>query len=84
MSDVKHEGLPLPGYRRQTDDALAIVRLSKNAEETILRVLDELARDDDIDKRWLAIGRTDIERGFMAVNRAVMKPTRVSLPDDPK
>jgi hypothetical protein len=32
--------------------------------------------------RWLAIGKTDIEKGFMAVNRSVFRPSRVALPED--
>jgi hypothetical protein len=33
----------------------------------------------DIDQRWLATGRTDIEKGFMAVNRAIFQPGRAQL-----
>ncbi len=31
---------------------------------------------------WLAIARTQIEQGFMALNRAVFKPGRVRLAED--
>lgn len=75
-------GLPVPGYRAQETRAVEIVTSNKHAEEFVLRMLDDLAQDPDVDKRWLAIGRTEIERGFMAVNRAVFKPGRVSLPED--
>ncbi|MFQ1393149.1 hypothetical protein ACJWSQ_26375, partial [Klebsiella pneumoniae] len=27
------------------------------------------------DKRWLAIGKTDLQKGFMAVIRSIAKPT---------
>jgi hypothetical protein len=82
MSDTKHEGLPVPGYKPQSGLAVATVGYNKQIEEEVLRVLDELAERDDIDKRWLAVGRTQIEQGFMAVNRAVFKPGRVRLPKD--
>lgn len=78
-----NKGLPVAGYRPQSDDRVAFVNLNKQLEETVLRVLDSLAVDPDTDKRWLATGRTDIEKGFMAVNRAVFKPERVKLPTDP-
>lgn len=52
---------------------------NKRAEEIVLRILDELAQLPAIDKRWLATGRTDIEKGFMAVNRAIFRPGRVNL-----
>jgi hypothetical protein len=82
MSDVKHDGLPIAGYKAQSGEAVAIVNLNKQFEESLLRVLDEFAERSDIDKRWLAIGRTQIEQGWMAVNRAVFQPGRVRLPTD--
>lgn len=51
-------------------------------EERTLRILDELKEWSDIDQRWLAIARTDIEKGFMALNRSIFKPGRVRLPID--
>jgi hypothetical protein len=79
MTDPKHEGLPVAGYKPQDEIALAKVNLNKQLEEAILTQLDALASQDDIDKRWLAIGRTQIEQGFMAVNRAVFQPERAKL-----
>ncbi len=74
-----HQGLPVVGYRPQGEAALELVNRNKRIEEEVLRILDALAHGDDIDKRWLAIGRTQIEQGFMAVNRAIFQPARVSL-----
>lgn len=51
-------------------------------EERVLRQLDWLKTMPDIDQRWLAIGRTHIEQAFMAINRAIFKPQRVSLPEN--
>lgn len=78
----KHEGLPIPGYVAQSTVALDLVSVNKRIEEECLRVLDRLAENPDTDKRWLAIGRTAIENGWMAVNRSVFRPTRVKLPGD--
>ncbi len=80
---TKHAGLPVAGYKPQSDDKVAAVNINKALEERVLRQLDALARTPGIDGRWLAIGRTAIENGFMAVNRAVFQPGRVSLPEDP-
>lgn len=90
-TDLKHaferggelrQGLPVSGYRPQKEAAVALVNLNKDAEERVLRILDSLAARDDVDKRWLAIGRTAIENGFMAVNRAIFQPERVALSHD--
>lgn len=75
-------GLPVGGYKPQSDEAVELVNANKSAEEMVLRIFDDLATREDVDKRWLAIGRTQIEQGFMAANRAVFKPGRVRLPGE--
>ena len=81
-TEKTHEGLPVAGYRPQDGTAVHKVNINKEAEERVLRILDDLAADPEVDKRWLAIGRTQIEQGFMAVNRAVFQPGRAVLPGD--
>lgn len=78
-----HQGLPVSGYRPQSDQAVKFVNSNKRVEEKILRLLDDMKQmGDAVDQRWVAIGRTHIEEGFMAINRAVFMPARVSLPED--
>lgn len=79
---TEHKGLPVSGYRPQSDDKVALVNANKQVEESVLRLLDRLKEIEGIDPRWLAAGRTDIEKGFMAVNRAIFQPARVELPGD--
>jgi len=82
----KHEGLPVAGYLPQSQDAVDMVNYFKRAEERVLRQLDRLAKGEEglptVDGRWLAIGRTDLEKAFMAINRAVFQPKRASMPED--
>lgn len=80
--EQKIAGLPVSGYRQQSPEDIALANLNNALEERILRQLDHLATLPDVDKRWLATGRTEIEKGFMAVNRAIFKPGRVALPED--
>lgn len=75
-------GLPVSGYRPQSEGAVDLVNANKEIEEQLLRRLDALAVREDVDKRWLQIGRTSIEQGFMAVNRAVFRPGRIRLSGD--
>lgn len=81
MSET-HSGLPVAGYRPQDQSAVDLVNANKRDEEAILRGLDGLEARPDVDQRWLAIGRTQIEQGFMAVNRSIFKPSRVNLAED--
>ena len=82
MSDPLHQGPPVSGHSALTPGAISLLNDHAQMEERLLRHLDRLAARDDVDKRWLAIGRTSIEQGFVAVNRAVARPGRVALPED--
>lgn len=75
----KHDGLPVLGYRAQAEENVDLVNTNKQLEEVLLSRLDLFAQMEEIDKRWLAIGRTQIEQGFMAINRAIFRPARVQV-----
>ena len=85
MPDIEkktHDGLPVAGYRKQSDKNVMLVNGNKTMEEALLRTIDMLAEDGEVDGRWLAIARTNIEQGFMALNRSIFRPARVSLPGE--
>lgn len=71
-----HKPIPVAGYTDQSEANVALVNQNKMLEERILRQLDAMRDHPEVDQRWLAIGRTQIEQGFMAVNRSVFKPKR--------
>ena len=75
-------GLPVAGYQPQSERAVGMVNCNKRLEERLLRQMDRMAGDQQFDQRWLAIARTQIEQGFMALNRAIFRPGRVALPED--
>lgn len=77
-----HPGLPVAGYRPQPEHTVARVNAFKADEEALLRQLDQMVGDPEIDQRWLAVGRTHLEQAFMAINRSVFRPGRVKLPGD--
>lgn len=80
--DPKDGALPVSGYQPQTDEKVQLVNSFKADEERLLRKLDAMKHDPNIDQRWLAIGRTGLETAFMAVNRSVFVPGRSALSED--
>jgi hypothetical protein len=52
-----------------------IARVRAKAEE-VGRLLNSIERSAiyEIDRRWLAIGKTDLQEGFMAIIRAIERP----------
>ena len=43
--------------------------------ELVGALTEELGRAPGIDRRWLAIAVTDLQKGFMAATRAIAQPT---------
>ena len=81
---MDNHGLPVKGYKPQSNAAVGLVNTNKVNEEKLLLLMDELKGKDEIDQRWLAIARTNIEQGFMALNRAIFRPERVELDGNDK
>lgn len=84
-----HSSLPVPGYTTQSSARVAIVTQNKQLEERVLRQIDRIAGRSpfildasEFDQRWVALGRSQIELGFMALNRAIFQPQRVALLDE--
>lgn len=81
----EHQGLPVSGYRPQSDTKVAVVNTNKELEERCLRQVDAMQADTAAghDPRMIALARTGIQDAFMWLNRAVFQPARVPLPEDP-
>jgi hypothetical protein len=75
-------GLPVAGYKSQSQDKIDLVNQNKQLEERVLRQLDTLQSTAGLDYGWVSIARTHIQEGFMAANRAVFQPERIALPED--
>lgn len=78
------KGLPVAGYKpTQSQGRIDLVNEGKILEERALRYIDRLQKyDDTFDQRFLAAGKTDIQKGFMLVFRAIFQPERIALPGD--
>lgn len=83
-----HKGLPVSGYRQQSQRNVDLVNQNKEIEERVLRQIDKHAHPamlrsvPEFDQRMVALARTKTQEAFMWLNRAVFQPDRVSLPDD--
>lgn len=64
------------GYRELHEKEIAAINDIKHAAEQIEILIESLvARPINTDARWLAIGKTELQQGFMALTRAVAQPT---------
>lgn len=72
----KKEECKVIGYRPLTDDEKQLMNKAKELGNQLGGFIEKLNEtvDFQIDKRSLAIARTDIQTGMMWLNRAIAKP----------
>jgi hypothetical protein len=85
-SKEQEEQMPLPkalqdapkeyikGYRALSIHEIEAINFIKYMGIEIGKMCDRVDQMHDIDKRWLAIGKTNLQQGLMAVIRAIAKP----------
>jgi hypothetical protein len=75
MSDTP-QGPLLNGYRKLTDEEVALSNEVKRVASYVELLVNKLVeRGGALDQRWVAEGRTDLQKGFMSLVRSVTKPT---------
>lgn len=65
----------IKGYRELTQGEVDLVNQIKNMGASIGGMIDALAGVEAVDKRWLSVAQTDLQKGIMAMTRAVTKPS---------
>ncbi len=65
------------GYRDLTPAEIEAMNRGKDLAEDVGRWLDEIIMEGKFspDLRWLAIGRTQLQQGFMAAIRGIARPS---------
>ena len=64
----------IKGYRDLTPEEISHMNFIKTNAEAVGNTIENLEQIDSIDKRWLCIAKTDLQKGFMALVRSVAKP----------
>lgn len=75
MNDAAPQGPLLNGYRKLSDEEVKRANEIKTMGSYIELLVDKLRADPNADQRWVAEGRTDLQKGLMSLTRAVTKPT---------
>lgn len=65
----------IKGYRDLSQEEIDAMNRVKVAAESIRVLIDDLQQMPDLDKRWIAIGTTNLQQGFMALTRSIAQPT---------
>lgn len=70
--DNQHQHIK--GYRDLSQEEIDLMNAVKVIGEQVRSTIQTLDDMDSIDKRWLNIARTDLQKGFMALVRSIAKP----------
>jgi hypothetical protein len=62
------------GYRDLNQEEIDLMNKVKVMGMELGELVDQLYANEWADKRWVAIGQTDLQKGLMALTRAVAKP----------
>ena len=65
----------IKGYRDLSQQEIDDVNESKELAAQVGNLIEKLESIDSIDKRWLAIAKTDLQKGFMSLVRSIAQPT---------
>lgn len=65
----------ISGYRELSEEEIALMNEAKELAEKCSELTDKILQTPNIDGRWLSIGKTDLQKGFMGVVRSIARPT---------
>lgn len=77
MNDTHFIQPKITGYRQLTIEEVALMNEGKALAQACGEYIDKLRSHEGVplDQRWISIGATDLQRGFMAVIRGIAQPT---------
>ena len=74
---MENQHRQITGYRELTQDEIDLMNVAKDMEVAVMKFIDGVYTEGVplvADGRWLAIAKTDIQKGFMALGRAIARP----------
>ena len=66
---------PISGYRELSAREIELINRIKGHAVEIGDLVEDLRAVETCDPRWVSIGKTDLQTGFMALVRAIAQPT---------
>lgn len=72
---MKDQHKKITGYRDLTIEEIRAMNDVKALGEELEALVDRLEADLSYNQRWVAIGKTDLQTGLMALVRAIARPT---------
>ena len=71
---MENQHRQIKGYRELTQEEINLMNEVKQKGVEFGDLFEKLEKIENIDKRWLSIGKTDLQKGLMATTRAIERP----------
>ena len=71
---MENQHRQIKGYRELTQEEINLMNEVKQKGVEFGDLFEKLEKIENIDKRWLSIGKTDLQKGLMATIRAIARP----------
>lgn len=71
---MENQHRQIKGYRELNQTEIDTMNQIKSIAASLGDYIATMETIPDFDKRWVAIAKTDLQKGFMALTRAVAKP----------
>ncbi len=65
----------IKGYRDLSQAEIDLMNKAKLLAEQVGELVDEIKSTESTDGRWISIGATDLQKGFMSLIRGIAQPT---------
>ena len=72
---MENQHRKITGYRELSQDEINAMNKSKELASQVGDFIGELEKNGYVDKRWLAIAKTDLQKAFMSLTRSIAKPS---------
>lgn len=65
----------IKGYQDLSPEEITLMNEIKDLAEQVGALVNKITATPGVDMRWIAIGKTDLQKGFMELTRGVAQPT---------
>lgn len=72
---MENQHRKITGYRELSQSEIDLMNEVKEQGKALDALITQMTHDDEVDRRWLEIGTTNLQLGLMALTRAIAKPT---------
>ena len=72
---MENQHRKITGYRELEQHEIDAMNAVKGMAKQVGELFENLESTSGLDQRWVAIGKTSLQQGFMALTRAIAQPT---------